>query len=231
MYKYKANFYNNIEFVPLKSQDEIQELVKKYHEGDMEARKTLIETNMRLAFSRQYRMIKYFALNENLYFEQDDFAQCGLLGLIKGIDSYDETKNVAFSTYVSKCIDNELLLYLRNMNRKNKIDALSLDAENENKTSIIHFVKSDQCFEEEIMDKDVALKLLGMIEKKPEQIRKCFEMFFGLVDGVCYKQADIADILKISQPYVSIIIKRELEKMKRVIEDNTVDVNTKKLIK
>lgn len=225
------DIYDSTNLMPVKSQEEIQELFKRYHEGDLEARKILIESNMRLVFFREIWMFKHFSLRESPLFEQDDFTQCGLIGLIKGIDSYNQDKKIAFSTYVTRCIDNELFMYLRGIRERSKLGVLSLDFKDENGFSIADFTKSEDYFEEDIIDKEVVLLIRKMIDEEPEQIRKFFEMYFGLLDDVCHKQADIANQFGISQSYVSIILNKELKMMKKVIEDEAAIKGTKSLLR
>lgn len=96
---------------PLSSKEE-KEYIDKFEKGDSEARKVLIERNLRLV---AHIAKKYTSSNSNL----DDLISIGTIGLIKGINSYNSNKGVKLSTYVSRCIDNEILMYFRSTKKLN----------------------------------------------------------------------------------------------------------------
>ena len=104
------NWFSEIEIPSLLSDDEIMEELIKFKLGDMDARNKLIYHNLRLVL---FIAKKYIRICDGVRIEFDDLVMAGMFGLVKGVDSYIINRQVKLSTYVSKCINNEIFLYLR----------------------------------------------------------------------------------------------------------------------
>ena len=184
---------------PLSSDEEIVYL-KKMEEGDREARKVLIERNLRLV---AHVCKKYCNTNNEL----DDLISIGTIGLIKGIDSFNYKKGVKLSTYVSRCIDNEILMYFRSTKKLNAEvyleDTIGKDKD-DNIVSLQEVLESDnRSIEEEV---DLKFKIKKMYSKMKKILKDrefgIITMRFGLGGDKPKTQEQIAKILGISRSYV-----------------------------
>lgn len=214
--------YNELFFVgstdilpePL-SKEEEEKYVDMYQNGDLKARDKLIEHNLRLVV---YLSKKY----ENTKVELEDLVSIGTIGLIKGINTYKNDKNIKLATYASRCIDNEILMYLRK-NKKRKADvsldeSLSFDSEgNELHLEDILGTEKDivtKDLEENDMRK-IMLKEIGKLNERDKQI---MVLRYGLNDTKEYTQKEVAELLGISQSYISRIEKKVISKISSMIK-------------
>ena len=214
--------YNELFFVgstdilpePL-SKEEEEKYVDMFQNGDLKARDKLIEHNLRLVV---YLSKKY----ENTKVELEDLVSIGTIGLIKGINTYKNDKNIKLATYASRCIDNEILMYLRK-NKKRKADvsldeSLSFDSEgNELHLEDILGTEKDivtKDLEENDMRK-IMLKEIGKLNERDKQI---MVLRYGLNDTKEYTQKEVAELLGISQSYISRIEKKVISKMSSMIK-------------
>ena len=190
--------YNELFFVgstdilpePL-SKEEEEKYVDMFQNGDLKARDKLIEHNLRLVV---YLSKKY----ENTKVELEDLVSIGTIGLIKGINTYKNDKNIKLATYASRCIDNEILMYLRK-NKKRKADvsldeSLSFDSEgNELHLEDILGTEKDivtKDLEENDMRK-IMLKEIGKLNERDKQI---MVLRYGLNDTKEYTQKEVAEL-------------------------------------
>ena len=199
---------------PLSNEDEIKylELSKK---GDIEARNKLIEHNIRLVV---FLAKKY----ENTGYELEDLVSIGSIGLIKGINTYKMDKNIKLATYCSRCIANEILMFLRkNKKRRSEIsfeDALNYDAEgNELHLEDILGTDSDIVYDEFVskIDKSYLEKELNMLNPRERHIMK---LRYGLNNTEEYTQKEVANMLGISQSYISRIEKKIIKKIQEIMK-------------
>lgn len=214
--------YNELFFVgstdilpePL-SKEEEEKYVDMFQNGDLKARDKLIEHNLRLVV---YLSKKY----ENTKVELEDLVSIGTIGLIKGINTYKNDKNIKLATYASRCIDNEILMYLRK-NKKRKADvsldeSLSFDSEgNELHLEDILGTEKDivtKDLEENDMRK-IMLKEIGKLNERDKQI---MVLRYGLNDTKEYTQKEVAELLGISQSYISRIEKKIISKISSMIK-------------
>ena len=214
--------YNELFFVgstdilpePL-SKEEEEKYVDMFQNGDLKARDKLIEHNLRLVV---YLSKKY----ENTKVELEDLVSIGTIGLIKGINTYKNDKNIKLATYASRCIDNEILMYLRK-NKKRKADvsldeSLSFDSEgNELHLEDILGTEKDivtKDLEENDMRK-IMLKEIGKLNERDKQI---MVLRYGLNDTKEYTQKEVAELLGISQSYISRIEKKVISKIISMIK-------------
>lgn len=200
---------------PLK-RDEEERLVKLSKEGDIDAKNKLIEHNLRLVvfLAKKYDTTTY---------DLEDLVSIGSIGLIKGVNTYKLDKNIKLATYASRCIDNEILMFLRK-NKRKRIeisfeDSINFDSEgNELHLEDILGTESDIVSKEyeNKLDKKV---LLEQIDKLPLRDKQIIIMRYGLNNTEENTQKEVADILGISQSYISRIEKKvikELEKSMKI---------------
>jgi RNA polymerase sporulation-specific sigma factor len=199
---------------PPLSRDEEEVLLKQLGEGDMNVKSVLIERNLRLVvyIARKFE-------NTGIYVE--DLISIGTIGLIKAINTFKPDKNIKLATYASRCIENEILMYLRkNSNMRSEVsidEPLNVDWDgNELLLSDILGTDNDvicRDIEEEV-DRDLlrlAMKKLSPREQKIMQLR------FGLGTGNEKTQKEVADMLGISQSYISRLEKRIISRLKKEI--------------
>ena len=196
---------------PLNDKEE-QECIEQMHLGNIEARNKLIEHNLRLVA----HIVKKYETKEN---NQDDLISIGTIGLIKGIDSFKSDKKIKITTYVAKCIENELLMYFRsNKKHNNNVslnDSIGYDKEG-NEINLIDVIPME---ENNILDDlntkdniDSLNKYLNILNKREKEI---IIKRYGLNNTKSLTQKEIADNLNISRSYVSRIEKRALGKIYR----------------
>lgn len=199
------------------SKKEENELLEKYSNGDENAKNKLIEHNLRLVahIAKKYTSI---------FKDCDDAISIGTIGLIKGISSYNFDKKTKLSTYVSRCIENEILMAVRagkkTQNEMSIDEPIGTDSEG-NQITFNDILSND---DDEILDtvnlkmvRNSLAKLLDSVLDKRERI--IIILRYGLCGGKEYTQNEIAKKLKISRSYVSRIEKRALEKLSENMGD------------
>lgn len=194
---------------PLSAAEEA-DLMRRLQSGDGTVRTPLIERNLRL--------VVYIARKfENTGIAVEDLVSIGTIGLIKAVNTFDPSKNIKLATYASRCIENEILMYLRR-NSKTRAEVsfdepLNTDWDgNELLLSDVIGVESDivRRIEEEV-DKD----LLGMaMDRLSQREQRIVRLRFGLNNGRAKTQKEVADLLGISQSYISRLEKRILQKLR-----------------
>ena len=197
---------------PLSKEEEIY-YVEKSMEGDNEARSKLIEHNLRLVV---FLAKKY----ENTKVDLEDLVSIGTIGLIKGVNTYKLDKNIKLATYASRCIDNEILMYLRkNKKRRTEVsfeDSLSYDSEwNELHLEDILGTEPDIVTKglEEETEKKLLYKEIELLNKRDKEI---MVLRYGLYNNDEMTQKEVAEILGISQSYISRIEKKVIRKLKKI---------------
>ncbi len=199
---------------PLAKEEELA-LVLKSMEGDILAREKLIEHNIRLVV---FLAKKY----ENTNIDLEDLVSIGTIGLIKGINTYKTDKNIKLATYASRCIDNEILMYLRkNKRRKTEVsleDSLSYDAEG-NELRLEDILGTDDDIVTKHLEEETEKKLLHMeISKLNNRDKEIMVMRYGLYGREEMTQKEVADYLGISQSYISRIEKKVIKRIKQLVE-------------
>lgn len=188
--------------------------IKKFQEGDLNARNKLIEHNLRLVV---FLAKKY----DNTAYDLEDLVSIGTIGLIKGVTTYKLDKNIKLATYASRCIDNEILMFLRK-NKRKKIevsfeDAINLDGEgNELHLEDVLGTESNIVEKEyeDAVDKNILLEEINKLNKRDKEI---MIMRYGLLNNKEYTQREVAEKLKISQSYISRIEKKVIKKLKNLM--------------
>jgi len=189
-------------------------LLEKLKRGDIAVRSVLIERNLRL--------VVYIARKfENTGINIDDLVSIGVIGLIKAVNTYDPNKNIKLATYASKCIENEILMFLRRNNRvRTEIsfdEPLNVDWDgNELLLSDVLGTEGDLIIKN--IEEEVERKLLYLaMDKLSYRERRIMELRFGLLNGVEKTQKEVADLLGISQSYISRLEKRIIKRLQREI--------------
>ena len=195
---------------PLSSEEETKYLILS-KEGDMNARNKLIEHNIRLVV---FLAKKY----ENTGYDLEDLVSIGSIGLIKGINTYKMDKNIKLATYCSRCIANEILMFLRkNKKRRTEIsfeDALNYDAEG-NELHLEDILGTDEdIVYKEFETKVDKLALERELNSLNDRERHIMKLRYGLNNTEEYTQKEVAHMLGISQSYISRIEKKVIKKIK-----------------
>ena len=201
---------------PMPLDEKEEELyLKKLKEGDKHAKNVLIERNLRLV---AHIVKKYSFPNKDI----DELISIGTVGLIKAIDSFNPEKGTRLATYASRCIENEILMLFRN-NKKQKSevylqDPIGIDKEG-NEICLIDVLSSEK---DSVIDKvESRLQVRALYNKMSEILskRECdiLIMRYGLEDGRCRTQREIAVLLSISRSYVSRIEKKALKKLQKAM--------------
>lgn len=197
--------------------DRESELVRAFQEhNDISAKSELIEHNLRL--------VMYIAKRfENKKLDMQDLVSVGSIGLIKAVDSYKPDKNIKLATYASRCIENEILMYLRKANKSiNDLsldDTLSSDDEGNNLT-LGEIIPDSKIVYEEIELKDQKSYLIQSISKLNDREKLIMSMRYGLNGHKELTQKEVADYMNISQSYISRLEKKILHKLKREMQKN-----------
>ena len=200
---------------PPLSREEEEYYVLQAEDGDIFARDKLVEHNLRLVV---FLAKKY----ENTGVDLEDLVSIGTIGLMKGVKTFSSDKNIKLATYASRCIDNEILMFLRkNKKVKGEIsfeESLSFDAD------------GNELHLEDILgtDKDVVTKplednlnkriMMEEIDKLNTRDREIIIMRYGLFNQEEKTQKEVADILGISQSYISRIEKRVIKRLKNIVK-------------
>lgn len=197
---------------PLSPQEE-EELLIKLENKDLEARQILVERNLRLVvyISRKF---------ENTGIDVEDLISIGTIGLIKAVNTFKSNKNIKLATYASRCIENEILMYLRKNNKKKAEvsfdEPLNTDLDgNELLLSDVLGTENDEIYKiiEEEIDKNLLFMALDKLSDREKQI---MELRFGLTTrGNEKTQKEVASILGISQSYISRLEKKIISRLKK----------------
>ena len=192
-----------------------EDLVRKSNMGDLDARNKLIEHNLRLVvfLSKKYT---------NSMYDLEDLVSIGTIGLIKGIKTYKLDKNIKLATYASRCIDNEILMFLRkNKKRNNEVsfeDSVNFDNEG-NELHIEDIYGTDEdIIQKAIEDKDNKLLLEREVKNLSGRDKEIIEFRYGLFGKKELTQKDLANKLAISQSYISRIEKKVIKRLKLIMK-------------
>lgn len=198
---------------PLENDEEIY-LLSRIKDDEDVVRAILIERNLRL--------VVYIARKfENTGVGVEDLVSIGTIGLIKAVNTFDPDKKIKLATYASRCIENEILMYLRRNNKvKTEIsfdEPLNIDWDgNELLLSDILGTENDIIYR--YLEDEIDKQLLSLALKKlSEREKRIMELRFGLNDGVEKTQKEVADMLGISQSYISRLEKRIIKRLKKEI--------------
>ena len=199
---------------PLSEQEE-QEVFYGLETGDRSAREKMIVHNLRLVI---YTAKKFESSCVNI----EDLTSIGSLGLIKAVNSFKPSKNIKFATYASRCVENEILMFLRKQSNKNVDisidDALSVDSDG-NELNLIDILYTDEYEVSKNIEQESEKQILWQsINTLPHREKEIILMRFGLSGCPEKTQKEVADEIGISQSYISRLEKRIFKKLKKEIE-------------
>ena len=199
---------------PLSKEEEIKYVTLSMN-NNIEARNKLIEHNLRLVV---FLAKKY----DNTGTDLEDLVSIGTIGLIKAINTYRLDKNIKLATYASRCIDNEILMYLRKTKRKKGEvsfeDSLSFDAEG-NELHLEDILGTDKDIVTKGLDEELDKSLmLKEIDKLAPRDKEIISLRYGLNKKKEMTQKDVANLLGISQSYISRIEKKVIKRLKGIIK-------------
>lgn len=199
---------------PLTAEEE-NDCVIRFMQGDGQAKVKLIEHNLRLVV---YLSKKF----ENTGVDGEDLISVGTIGLIKAVNSFNIEKNIKLATYASRCIENEILMYLRRISKiKSEVsfdEPLNVDFEgNELLLSDILGTDGDVVYKdiERNVEKDILFESLDKLDTREQEI---IELRFGLNGKEEKTQKEVADLLGISQSYISRLEKKIISRLKREMQ-------------
>lgn len=199
---------------PPLSADEEMFLIKRLDNGDDSVRPVLIERNLRL--------VVYIARKfENTGVNIEDLVSIGTIGLIKAVNTFDPRKRIKLATYASKCVENEILMYLRRSQR-NRMEVsfdepLNVDWDG-NQLLLSDVLGTDGDIISRGLEDEVDKALLkGAMSKLSGRERAIMDLRFGLSDGKERTQKEVADLLGISQSYISRLEKRIIRRLRKEI--------------
>ena len=201
---------------PLTKQQE-EEILSEIENENFDRREMLVVHNLRL--------VVYIARKfENTGVGIEDLVSIGTIGLIKAVNTFRPSKKIKLATYASRCIENEILMYLRKTaSRKNEMsidEPLNVDWDG-NELLLSDVLGSDSdSVNRNIEYQDEKRRILSLVRQLGDRERKIMTMRFGLFGSKEYTQKQVADMMGISQSYISRLEKRIVEKLKREVEKN-----------
>ena len=202
---------------PLTNEEEAK-ILEQLSQGDESVRQTLVERNLRL--------VVYIAKKfENTGVGIEDLISIGTIGLMKAINTFNTDKNIKLATYASRCIENEILMYLRRSNKiKGEIsidEPLNQDGDG-NELLLSDILGTEEDVTSRRIEDEVDKALLKIsIEKLSKRERNIMELRFGFSNGEEKTQKEVANMLGISQSYISRLEKKIINKMKKEIMSKT----------
>ncbi len=209
------HYIGGSEALPPPLENEEENFLLSRLKGDEEVvRSILIERNLRL--------VVYIARKfENTGVGVEDLVSIGTIGLIKAVNTFDPDKKIKLATYASRCIENEILMYLRRNNKtKTEIsfdEPLNIDWDG-NELLLSDILGTDNDIIYRYLEDEIDKQLLEIALKKlSDREKKIMELRFGLNDGVEKTQKEVADMLGISQSYISRLEKRIIKRLKKEI--------------
>lgn len=203
---------NGSSFPPPLSAAEEKKYLQAFANGDTQAKKELIEHNLRLVV---HIIKKYYSTST----EQEDLISIGTIGLIKAINTFDVEKGTRLATYAARCIENEILMHFRNQKKKSQDISMSepIDIDGEgNPLTLMDIICTDDTIIDDLDKKIKSEKLhrfLSEIEDPREKL--ILTLRYGLFGHRTYTQREVAILLNISRSYVSRLEKKALQRLKK----------------
>lgn len=199
---------------PPLSREEEERALEAYAGGNMEARALLIERNLRL--------VVYIAKKfENAGVHVEDLISIGTIGLIKAINTFKLDKNIKLATYASRCIENEILMFLRrDVKRKSEVsfdEPLNVDWDG-NELLLSDILGTEEDVIGSHLEEEINKKLLyHALEKLSPREKRIVDMRFGLKNGREMTQKEVADLMGISQSYISRLEKKIIQRLQKEV--------------
>ena len=197
------------------SREEERDCIERWAAGDVDARNSLIEHNLRLV---SHILKKYYAQADDM----DDLLSIGTIGLIKGVDSYRPDKGVRLSSYCSRCVENEVLMYFRSRRKSQGDVSLSdaLEGDEDGSLSILDVLADEDDMAERVGNRELCAQLRSLVGRVlSEREAQVIRLRYGLGGGEALTQKQTAERIGVSRSYISRIEKRALEKLRAALEE------------
>lgn len=224
----KNNFFMKDEDLPgLLPDDQLYELLDKAKQDDKDAVKTVAEHNIKLVLmivNKNFKTVEW---------DKNELISIGNIGLIKAIKSFDKEKNVQFSTYASKCISNEILMFLRKLKKNKYVDSLDRPIRNGKDDNIDIKLEDTIIGDTDIeadYDKLETYEIIReIVSNLPPRDKKIITLYFGFDDNMPHKQEEIANILATGQSSISRAVTKILTKIEqKLVEKGIEQINFKR---
>ena len=221
-------FLYNSKFLPLKLDDEQQyNLFIQMRKGDYDARQKLVLHNLRFVV---HEVLHVF---NNTGYEYDELISIGNIGLIRAVETFDVSKNFKFTTYAKRCIDNEILMFLRKNKHRNNNLSLNETAvvfSNGDTLSLEDTICSDCDIMFDYEDRSIEQMIWDIVLRLPPNERDLIIMNYGLFGHEKINQIELANKFNVTQSYISKCIKRILKKIKEELIQIDILENSKNVI-
>ena len=201
------------------SKSQTYELLDKVKQGDEEAKKIIAEHNIRLVLYEVTTRFKY------VEYDKKDLVSIGNIGLIKAITTFDKSRKVEFSAYTARCIDNEILMFLRKIKKDQNVDSLNkqIKHDKEGRELKIEDIISDTSNIIEDYEKKITYKSIQEIIKKlPNRDKEIIILRFGFYNNEVHTQEEIANMMSISRSYVSRLIAKIVKGIGQELKKNGI---------
>ncbi len=203
---------------PLSAKEE-RSYLEKMKQGDKTARDVLVERNLRLV---AHIIKKYYSTNG----DQDDLVSIGTIGLIKAVNTFNPDKGIRLSSYASRCIENEILMFFRGSKKSSQDISIDepIDTDKEgNSLTLMDVLSTDDSVLEDIDTKVRVKKLKQYLPSLNDREKKIIILRYGLDGKNPFTQKEISKMLGISRSYVSRIEKKALEKLRKKFDSKSFD--------
>ena len=201
------------------SKDEVYQLLEKIQQGDELAKIKLAEHNIRLVL---YEVTGRFKTVE---YDKKELVDIGTVGLMQAIKTFDLSKKVEFSTYAIRCIDNEILMFLRKLKKYESIDSLdriiNVDKEG-NEFKVEDIISDNTNIEEQYVDNETYRIIRQIVENLSGRDKEIIMLYYGFYNDRVYNQSEIANKFNISQPQISKLIKRIVSQLKEQLKQKGI---------
>ena len=201
------------------SKSQTYELLDKVKQGDEEAKKIIAKHNIRLVLYEVTTRFKY------VEYDKKDLVSIGNIGLIKAITTFDKSRKVEFSAYTARCIDNEILMFLRKIKKDQNVDSLNkqIKHDKEGRELKIEDIISDTSNIIEDYEKKITYKSIQEIIKKlPNRDKEIIILSFGFYNNEVHTQEEIANMMSISRSYVSRLIAKIVKRIGQELKKNGI---------
>lgn len=215
---HKSKFFDDGHRVPeALSKEEFEKLFEQARHGSQEAKDKLVTHNIRLVL---YIVTKKFL---NVDYDKKDLVSIGNIGLIKAVNTYEPLKEIKFSAYASRCVENEILMFIRKRNRKSEtnvdsLEEISFQGKDGKNLKVEDKLSDGSDFTMDYENAQINEIIRQLVEGLPEKDREIIKLRFGFYDDKVYSQRQIAKKLHISQSLVSRIISKNVEILRKELE-------------
>lgn len=201
-------FFEGIETPYSLNNYELKELFKEMSLGSKEAREIIINHNIRLVYSTVNKKF------QNVFYDKKELVSIGIMGLIKAVDTFDLSKGKEFSTYATRCVSNEILMFLRKLKKDDKLisfEKIIYESE-EDDITLGQMLSNGEDLYLDYEKKYLYDALKKEVKKLPLRNKRIVILYYGLFNNPRYSQKQLASIFGITQSYVSRILRASLKK-------------------